>query len=204
MTDILSLDVETANYSYDIGGWNNRALFEFSVIATWDGEKGNIFTKAEIDDIEDVEVHDLHPQLVGDLLSNHIAKGGKILGHNILNFDLPVIKDSLDCWAAGDAMFKHQDSIIDTKRIVQKSALKHKKVSTTLDMLVKNTIGNFKSMSSIEAPKAWHEGRFTEVAEYCLKDTKLTYDLYKHMQEHNIVKSRSLETGEVIEIEIEW
>ena len=69
MTDILSLDVETANYSYDIGGWNNRALFEFSVIATWDGEKGNIFTKAEIDDIEDVEVHDLHPQVVGDLVA---------------------------------------------------------------------------------------------------------------------------------------
>jgi hypothetical protein len=203
MTDILSLDIETANYSYDIGGWNNRTLFEPSVIATWDGSNATVFTKKEVT-IKDATILPLHAKDIGNHLTAHIEKGGKILGHNILNFDLPVIKESLDCFAAGDIMYKNQDSIIDTKKIIQKSSLKHGRITTTLDMLVKNTIDNFKSMSSIEAPKAWGKGRYTEVAEYCLKDTKLTYDLYKHMQEHNIVKSRSLETGEVIEIEIEW
>jgi hypothetical protein len=56
----------------------------------------------------------------------------------------------------------------------------------------------------VEAPSAWKEGKYNEVADYCLKDAKLTYDLYAYMQEYGIVKSRSLETGDTVEIEIEW
>ena len=112
MTDILSLDIETENYSYDIGGWNNRTLFQPSVIATWDGTEGTVFSKQEIE-LDAVNSLDLHPRDVGDHIAGHIEKGGKLLGHSILNFDLPVIRDSLDCWAAGDAMAK-KESIIDT------------------------------------------------------------------------------------------
>ena len=146
---------------------------------------------------------DLHPRDVGDHIAGHIEKGGKLLGHNILNFDLPVIRDSLDCWAAGDAMAK-KDSIIDTKNIVHKASLPHGKVAMDLSMLCRQTLDTDKSMKSVEAPSAWKEGKYNEVADYCLKDAKLTYDLYTYMQEYGIVKSRSLETGDTVEIEIEW
>ena len=202
MTDVLSLDIETENYSYDIGGWGNRTLFQPSVIATWDGTTGTVFSKQDVQ-LDGVTTNDLHPQVLGDHITNHIEKGGKLLGHNILNFDLPVIRDSLDCWAAGDAMAK-KDSIIDTKVIVSKASLSHGKIATDLSMLCKQTLDSDKSMKSVEAPSAWKEGKFNEVADYCLKDAKLTYDLYSYMQEFGIVKSRSLETGKVVEIEIEW
>ena len=119
MSNVLSIDIETANFSWEIGGWNNLSLFEPTVVATWDGQEGNVFTKAKIDDIEGVTVHDLHPQVLGDFLSEHIEKGGQILGHNIISFDLPVIRESMDCWAAGDILSK-RDSIIDTKVLFSK------------------------------------------------------------------------------------
>ena len=97
MTDIMALDIETSNYSWEIGGWDNKALFDTSVVATWDGEEGHIFTKEDVL-IDGVQTHDLHPRTLGDHITAHVEKGGKILGHNIIAFDFPVLKQSLDCW----------------------------------------------------------------------------------------------------------
>ena len=59
-------------------------------------------------------------------------------------------------------------------------------------------------MKSVDAPKAWAESKYTEVCDYCVKDAQLTYDIYQHGKEHGILKSRSFETGEIIEVEVEW
>ena len=59
MSDILSLDIETENYSWDIGGWNNMNLFKTSVIATWDGTQGTLFSNKNIQ-LENVNVLPLH------------------------------------------------------------------------------------------------------------------------------------------------
>ena len=59
-------------------------------------------------------------------------------------------------------------------------------------------------MSSHDAPEAWRAGKYDEVAEYCLKDAQLVYDLYKYSVDEGIVKSRSLEDGKIVEIDIEW
>jgi len=204
MTDVMSLDIETANFSWEIGGWENKALFEPSVVATWDGEDAHIFTKEDIT-VEGATVHDLHPRILGEHIENHLQKGGKLLGHNIIQFDLPVLKDSIDCWAAGDAMYKFNDQVIDTKRLVQKASLfSSGRVATGLDLLTKYTLSDTKSMKSVEAPIAWREGKFEEVASYCLKDAKLTFDLYNFGKENGVIKSRSLESGKIVEIEVEW
>ena len=71
-------------------------------------------------------------------------------------------------------------------------------------MLAGQNLKAEKMMSSLDAPVEWQNGNYNDVAEYCLKDAQLTYDLYKHMQDYSFVKSRSLETGEIVEIEIEW
>lgn len=204
MSDILSLDIETINYSWDIGGWNNKNLFKMSVIATWDGSNATIFCNENIQ-LDGAKVLPLHATDIGNHISEHVKKGGKILGHNIIGFDLPVIKESLDCWAAGDIMAKSADTIIDTKNLVSKAS-KHipDKIVTSLDTLSKCTLKEGKIMSSIDAPEQWALGKYNEVAEYCLKDTQLTYELYKYGVEHGIVKSLSLDTGKEIEIEVNW
>jgi len=203
MSDILSLDIETENYSWDIGGWDNKNLFKTSVIATWDGEHGTLFSNKPLD-LEGVDIQPLNASHIGNHLLNFVNKGGKILGHNIINFDLPVIKESLDCWTAGDLMNK-KDSVIDTKNLVAKASLSIKDiVGTSLDVLSKCTLKEGKTMKSVNAPEEWALGNYNEVADYCLKDAQLTYDLYRYGQEHGMVKSLSLETGKEIQIEVDW
>ncbi len=203
MSKIMALDIETSNFSWEIGGWGNKNMFDTSVVATWDGQEGNVFTKAKIDDIEGVTVHDLHPQVLGDFLSEHIAKGGQILGHNIISFDLPVIRESMDCWAAGDILSK-KDSIIDTKVLFSKSSLSYGNLQTSLNDLAKYNLDATKLMKSEDAPIAWRDGKYQEVIEYCLKDTQLTYDLYMLGKENSMLKSRCIDTGDIKEVILEW
>ena len=59
-------------------------------------------------------------------------------------------------------------------------------------------------MASEDAPLAWRAGKYNEVAEYCLKDAQLTYDLYQMGRENNMLKSRCRETGDIKEVELEW
>jgi len=201
MSDILALDIETANFSHEIGGWHNTSMFEPSVVATWDGDKGTIYCNKSLS-IDDT-VKALHPRTLGDDIADHIAKGGKVLGHNLRSFDLPVLRDALDCWTAGDILGK-EDAVIDTKLLVNKAALAFGKVDATLGMLVKQTFGDNKLMNSSDAPVAWRAGKYDEVAKYCLSDAKLTYDLYQFGKSEGYISSRSLETGKKIELEVEW
>tara|TARA_A100001391_G_scaffold41791_1_gene24084 strand:+ start:3656 stop:4267 length:612 start_codon:yes stop_codon:yes gene_type:complete len=202
MTDVMALDIETGNYSWEIGGWDKHSLFEPTVVCTWDGSDGHVFSKEEIE-VDGAQVHPLHPRELGDHLQKHIDAGGVILGHNIRKFDLPVLNAALDCWTAGDLMSK-SESIIDTKLLVSKAAVAHGQIATALDVLARTTLDIGKSMKSADAPEAWRDGRYIEVAEYCLKDCQLTFDLYQYGRENGIVKSRSLEDGSIIELEVDW
>ena len=201
MSDLLALDIETANFSHEIGGWHNTSMFEPSVVATWDGDKGTIYCNKSLG-VDDT-VKALHPRTLGDDLADHIAKGGKILGHNLRSFDLPVLRDALDCWTAGDILGK-EDAVIDTKLLVNKAALAFGKVDTSLGMLVKQTFADSKLMNSSDAPVAWRAGKYDEVAKYCLSDAKLTFDLYQFGKSEGYISSRSLETGKKIDLEVEW
>ena len=201
MTDIMALDIETGIYSWEIGGWDKHSMFEPTVVATWNGDEGHVFSKEAVD-MATAEVLDLHPKTLGDHLQKHIDAGGSVLGHNIRMFDLPVLNAALDCWTAGDLMSK-SDSVIDTKLLLNKAA-GNKDVATSLQVLASTTLDVGKSMSSADAPEAWRAGKFLEVAEYCLKDAQLTYDLYCYGGENGIVKSRSLEDGSIIEVEVDW
>ena len=122
MSDIMALDIETGNYSWEIGGWDKHSLFEPTVVSTWDGTDAHIFSKEDIE-MDNATVHPLHSKELGEHIQKHLDKGGVILGHNIRSFDLPVLNAALDCQAAGDLMGK-SEKIIDTKILVNKAALK--------------------------------------------------------------------------------
>ena len=59
-------------------------------------------------------------------------------------------------------------------------------------------------MSSEDAPKVWKAGGYSEVAEYCLKDCELVYDLWLHGQDSGIVKGLSIKDEEVKKLKVEW
>ena len=198
MSDILSIDLETKNFSHEIGGWHNTHMFQVSTVCTWDGDKGVIYIDKAVDELKksNVEVKPLS-QLKFDL-DDEFSKGTKLLGHNIAGFDLPVLRDAMDIYCI--TKYLNKKAYIDTSREVTKSAGER----FSLDNLVKHSIDDSKTMNSADAPIIWKEGKYAEVADYCLKDCQLAYDLWKEGVETGIVKGYSHSLEEEIDVEVSW
>ena len=195
---VLALDIETKNMSYDIGGFGNTHMFQVSTVATWDGNVGTVYVEEALkSDIKtDVVVKSLR-DLKYDL-DDHFEKGGLLLGHNIAAFDLPILRDSMDIFCI--TKYVKEKQYIDTSKIL----LKNHGERFQLKNLAKCTMDDFKLMDSADAPKLWKAGQYTEVVDYCLKDTKLVYDLWKYGQENGIVKAFSIEKGMHKDLEVSW
>ena len=184
---VMALDIETANYSHEIGGWGKTHMFDPSVVATWDGEEAHIFSKEDVS-VEGATVHPLHPRDLGEHLKKHVDAGGIVVGHNIRHY-------------AGFLLNK-KESVVDTSWTLREATggARHR-----LDTLCKHTLGRGKEiMDSADAPVAWREGRYDEVAKYCLDDCKLNLDLFLHGRNEGFVKSRNEETGLIEEYSIGW
>ena len=198
MAGVLSVDIETSNFSYDIGGWGNTHMFQVSTVCTWDGDVGNIYIDKNVDSLakSNVNVKPLS-QLKFDL-DDHRQNGGILLGHNIVAFDLPVLKNAMDIYCI--KAYLDEKAYIDTSAIVNKEYGERYSLSN----LCQHTLGLDKIMDSADAPVVWKSGGYDEVAEYCLKDCQLVYDLWKHGQDNSIVKGFSIEEEEMKELEVNW
>jgi|TARA_B100000902_G_C27305473_1_gene915193 hypothetical protein len=195
---VLAIDLETKNMSHDIGGWGNTHMFQVSTVCTWDGDVGNIYIDKAVDDLKksNVSIKPLS-QLKFDL-DDHLEKGGLLLGHNIIGFDLPVLKNAMDIYCIKKYLDKK--AYIDTSRILNKEFGERYSLSN----LVQHTLGSDKIMESAMAPEVWKAGGYSEVAEYCLKDCQLVFDLWKHGQNNKMVKGFSIDQEEVLDLGVDW
>ena len=195
---VLALDIETKNMSYEIGGFGNTHMFQVSTVATWDGNTGTVYVDEPVDSFAK-SGHVIKPlsELKYDL-DNHFQKGGSLLGHNIVAFDLPILRDSMDIYCIHK--YLKDERYIDTSKIL----LKEHGERFQLKNLVKCTMNDAKLMDSADAPKLWKMGQYDEVVEYCMKDTQLVYDLWKYGQTNGIVKAFSLEKAEHKDLEVKW
>ena len=194
---VLAIDLETKNMSHDIGGWGNTHMFQVSTVCTWDGDKGTIYIDKAVDDLKksNIEIKPLS-QLKFDL-DDHLEKGGTLLGHNIAGFDLPVLKNAMDIYCIKKYM--DNKAYIDTSRILNKEYGERYSLSN----LVQHTLGSDKMMESAMAPEVWKAGGYSEVADYCLKDCQLVYDLWQHGQNNKMVKGFSIDQEEVLDLGVD-
>ena len=195
---VLAIDLETKNMSHDIGGWGNTHMFQVSTVCTWDGDKGTIYIDKAVDDLKksNIEIKPLS-QLKFDL-DDHLEKGGMLLGHNIAGFDLPVLKNAMDIYCI--KKYLDNRAYIDTSRILNKEFGERYSLSN----LVQHTLGSDKMMESAMAPEVWKAGGYSEVADYCLKDCQLVYDLWQHGQNNKMVKGFSIDQEEVLDLGVDW
>mgnify|MGYP003134866507 FL=1 len=195
---VMALDIETKNMSHEIGGFGNTHMFQVSTVATWDGNTGTVY----VDEPVDTFAKSGHiVKSLSDLkydLDEHFEKGGVILGHNIVSFDLPILKNSMDIYCI--RKYLDDKRYIDTSRLLTADYGERFR----LQNLGENTLKQDKLMDSADAPKLWKMGRYDEVVEYCLKDTQIVYDLWKYGQENGIVKAFSIEKEEFVELEVDW
>jgi hypothetical protein len=196
---VIALDIETKNLSTEIGGWGNTHMFVVSTVATWDGQIGKIYVEKDITDkiVAKSNTQVLPMRQLKYDLDDIYKSGQKLLGHNIAAFDLPVLRDSLDIYCV--RKFLNDNQYIDTSRELTKQYGERFR----LQNLVDNTLGETKSLESVMAPSLWKAGEYQEVVDYCLKDCKLVYDLYKYGQE-NMLKAFSIEKEEFVELKMEW
>jgi len=169
-----------------------------STVCTWDGDKGTIYIDKAVDDLKksNIEIKPLS-QLKFDL-DDHLEKGGTLLGHNIAGFDLPVLKNAMDIYCIKKYM--DNKAYIDTSRILNKEYGERYSLSN----LVQHTLGSDKMMESAMAPEVWKAGGYSEVADYCLKDCQLVYDLWQHGQNNKMVKGFSIDQEEVLDLGVDW
>lgn len=197
VNDVLAFDIETKNLSNEIGGWNNTHMFLVSTVSTWDGDIAKVY----VDEPEKISKGEYQVLPMSQLkydLDDHFEKGGKLLGHNIVAFDLAVLRDSMDIYCIRKYLSTKQ--YIDTSTEV----VKNNGERLTLQNLVHHTLGENKLMESADAPVVWKQGDYHSVCKYCLSDSQLVYDLWKYGKENGIVKAFSLDKAEKIELEIEW
>ena len=193
---VLALDIETKNMSYEIGGFGNTHMFQVSTVATWLCNTGTVYVDEPVDSFaKSAHVIKSLSELKYDL-DNHFQKGGSLLGHNIVAFDLPILRDSMDIYCIHK--YLKDERYIDTSKIL----LKEHGERFQLKNLVKCTMNDAKLMDSADAPKLWKMGQYDEVVEYCMKDTQLVYDLWKYGQTNGIVKDFSLEKAEHKDLEV--
>ena len=195
---VMALDIETKNMSYDIGGFGNTHMFQVSTVATWDGNTGTVYVDEPVDSFaKSGHIVKSLRELKYDL-DEHFQKGGVLLGHNIAAFDLPILKDAMDIYCI--KQYLEDKRYIDTSRILTKEHGERFPLSN----LVKCTMNDFKLMDSADAPKLWKAGQYTEVVDYCLKDTQLVYDIWKYGKENGIVKAYSIEDEIHKDLEVDW
>ena len=195
---VLAIDLETKNFAHEIGGWGNTHMFRVSTVCTYDGDKGAVYVDKSLDDYKKPNTI---VKSLSDLkydLDDHFEKGGILLGHNIVAFDLPVLKNAMDIYCI--KKYLDNEAYIDTSRILSKEY----KERFSLNNLVQHTLKSEKLMESAEAPVMWKAGKYTEVVDYCLKDCELVYDLWKYGQNNKVVKGFSLDQEELLDLGVDW
>ena len=196
--NVMAIDLETKNMSYEIGGFGNTHMFQVSTVTTWDGSTGTAYVDEAVDTFAKAghvvkSLRDLKYDL-----DDFQKAGGLLLGHNIGAFDLPILRDSLDIYCIRKYLENKQ--YIDTSKVL----LKGHGERYRLQNLVECSLGASKTMDSADAPALWKTGDYDTVVDYCLKDSQLVYDLWKYGQENGIVKGFSVEKEEFVDLGVDW
>jgi len=151
MRDFIVFDIETKNTLAEVGR-DNFGDLEVSVVG--------LFSYAQDRYISFDEHHMLE---CGELLRD----AGCIVGFSITRFDIPVLN-------------KHcRYNLYSVPRIDLLDDIElqlGRRIS--LDLLARANLGAGKTHHGLEAPVMYREGRFEELADYCLHDVRITKDLY--------------------------
>lgn len=128
-----------------------------SVVAVWDSEFGRPFLYG--------------PQDLQRCV-NHLNSADKLVGFNSSEFDAPILESLSGVELEAD----HYDILAHVW-----SALGTRKKGWKLNDIAQRTIGVGKDGRGAAAPILYAQGRYMELASYCIGDVWLTRELYNHI-----------------------
>ena len=116
-----------------------------------------------------------------DALVAKLEEADLVVGYNSVGFDHLV----LDAVAGRRTIFEE----LDLWNVIQASmgSSRWGPGKGTLDAVSRRTLGRGKSGSGSDAPALAQEGRWYELANYCMHDVELTKELWQFMERHGYV-----------------
>ena len=172
----LVLDLETQKLFSEVDG--RRHLLKVSVVGIYD------YASQVYEAFEEKEV---------GRLESYLRKASFLIGFNIRDFDLEVLKPYL-------LMSLVDIPVLDLLEEVER--VRGHRVS--LESLAQATLGKGKSGSGLEAVQFYREGRMEELKQYCLDDVRITQEIYEFGKEQGKVLFLSQKDGRIHEIPVSW
>lgn len=164
-------DIETSNIFSEVGS-NDPAALDLSVICIYDYEQDsyNSFFQDELSKLWPI-----------------LESADLLIGYNSNHFDIPL----LNKYYPGDLTKIRSLDILEK---IKESYGRRMK----LDQIAEGTLGENKITNGLEATRWWKQGLKEKVVEYCLKDVKITKDVYDYARAQN--KLIFKEGGELLTI----
>lgn len=181
--DTLVFDIETQNFFTDPGvGWNNFGALKISVVCAYSYVQNKYFSFEEDEMAACAELFNSAERLVG-FSSNR--------------YDVPVLNLYFQKLKSGKDLDLWKKERVDLLEAIEMAT----GARISLSKLAEANLGETKDHHGSEAIGLYSEGRMDELKEYCLKDVRLTkelYDLYKDRR-HFFIPNRV--TGEMAKVE---
>lgn len=171
------MDIETKNSFFDVGGKQNLAMLDVSVVGVYSYAENRFFC------FEENEM----PQL-----ENLLTGSERVIGFNIKKFDFPVLVKYFSSDISKIPVFDVMEEVGNVCGF-----------RIGLNSLSQSTLGEGKSGHGLEAIELYREGRMDELKKYCLDDVRLTRDLYEYGLKNGrvIVSSRD---GRQYPVSVVW
>lgn len=179
--DTLVFDIETQNFfsDPDVGRDNFEAL-RISVVGVYSYDRDKYFT---------FEEHEM------DALAQLFMEAGRIVGFSMNRYDVPVLNNYFQ--KIGSSAPKLWDmERVDLLEEIEMAT----KQRVSLSRLAEANLGEKKDHDGAEAIALYRDGKMNELKEYCLKDVRLTRELYDLYQKQGYLLMPDKATGKVVKV----
>jgi len=160
MNNILVIDLETRESFAEIGSRNPEKL-RLSLLGAYFYPKKKYFSFREN------ELMNFWPIL---------DRAKLLIGHNILGFDLPVLK-------------KYFNRDFSNKKVFDIMYEAEEKIGFKLKLndIAKATLGEEKSGDGLQAIELFREGNWKKLKDYCLRDVRLTKEIFDYIMDRGFI-----------------
>jgi DEAD/DEAH box helicase domain-containing protein len=180
--DTLVFDIETQNFFTDAGvGRDNFEALRVSVVGAYSYEKDQYFC------FEEKEM-----PAVAELF--HCA--ARIVGFSINRYDVPVLQAYFNRFKEGVKPDLWQKERVDLLKEIEMATGSR----ISLSKVAEANLGAGKDMKGAEAPALFREGKIEELKEYCLKDVRLTKEIYDLYRRQGFLMVPERGTGKMLKV----
>jgi DEAD/DEAH box helicase domain-containing protein len=180
--DTLVFDIETQNFFTDPGvGRDNFSALKISVVCVYSYAQDRYFS------FEENEL-----SAAAELFNG----AGRLVGFSSNRYDIPVLNGYFQ---------KLRLSVENLWKKERIDLLEEIELATgervSLSRLAEANLGEKKEQHGFEAIELYREGKMDELKEYCLKDVRLTKELYDLYEKQRYLMVPNKRTGEVVKVE---